>query len=104
MKDNFYVDSVFTIRIEMGIFSIGDNGWVDKMVFGQGEGGTMKRGFTLVDVAGKVLEKPETYKDVKGHVVNDYQKYLEERWLKKLRKKFKVEIDEEVLKTVNNHK
>ena len=104
MKDNFYVDSVFTIRIEMGIFSIGDNGWVDKMVFGQGEGGTMKRGFTLVDVAGKVLEKPETYKDVKGHVVNDYQKYLEERWLKKLRKKFKVEIDDEVLKTVNNHK
>lgn len=104
MKDNFYVDSVFTIRIEMGIFSIGDNGWVDKIVFGQGDGGTLKRGFTLVDVAGTLLEKPETYKDVKGHVINDYQKYLEERWLKKLRKKFKVEVDDEVLKTVNNHK
>ncbi len=103
MKDNFYVDSVYIVRIEMGIFSIGDNAWVDKMVFGQGEGGTLKRGFTLVGVAGTVLEKPETYKDVKGHVINDYQKYLEERWLKKLRKKYKVEVDEEVLKTVNNH-
>lgn len=103
MKDNFYVDSVFTVRIEMGIFSIGDNAWVDKMVFGQGEGGTMKRGFTLVDVAGTLLKGPQTYKDVKGHVINDYQKYLEERWLKVLRKKYKVEVDDEVLKTVNNH-
>ena len=103
MKDNFYVDSVFTVRIEMGIFSIGDNAWVDKMVFGQGEGGTMKRGFTLVDVAGTLLKGPQTYKDVKGHVINDYQKYLEERWLKVLRKKYKVEVDDDVLKTVNNH-
>lgn len=103
MKDNFYVDSVFTVRIEMGIFFIGDNAWVDKMVFGQGEGGTMKRGFTLVDVAGTLLKGPQTYKDVKGHVINDYQKYLEERWLKVLRKKYKVEVDDEVLKTVNNH-
>lgn len=103
MKDNFYVDSVFTIRIEMGIFSIGDNAWVDKMVFGQGEGGKMKRGFTIVDIAGTLLKGPETYKDVKGHVINDYQKYLEERWLKALRKKYKVEVDDEVLKTVNNH-
>lgn len=103
MKDNFYVDSVFTIRIEMGIFSIGDNAWVDKMVFGQGEGGNMKRGFTIVDVAGTLLKGPQTYKDVKGHVLNDYQKYIEERWLKALRKKYKVEVDDEVLKTVNNH-
>lgn len=103
MKDNFYVDSVFTIRIEMGVFSIGDNAWVDKIVFGQGDGGNMKRGFTLVDVAGTLLKAPQTYKDVKGHVINDYQKYIEERWLKTLRKKYKVEIDDEVLKTVNNH-
>lgn len=103
MKDNFYVDSVFTIRIEMGIFSIGDNAWIDKIVFGQGDGGAMKRGFTIVDVAGTLLKKPQTYNDVKGHVINDYQKYIEERWLKTLRKKYKVEVDDEVLKTVNNH-
>lgn len=104
MKDNFYVDSLFIVRIEMGIFSIGDNAWVDKIVFGQGEGGKLKKGFALVDVAGTLLEKPQTYKDVKGLVVNDYQKYLEEQWLKTLRKKYKVEVDAEVLKTVNNHK
>lgn len=103
IQDNFYVDSTYVIRVEMGVFSIGDNAWVDKKVFGQGDGGKLKRGFELVDVIGVELEKPQTYKDVKGAVVNDYQKYIEEKWVKKLRKKYKVEINKEVLKTVNNH-
>ena len=87
----------------MGVFTIGSNGWVDKLVFEQGEGGKMKRGFEFVDVVGEIIEEPQTYKDVKGLVVNDYQKYLEGKWLKKLRRKYKVEVDKEVLKTVNNH-
>ena len=103
MKENFYVDSTYTIRLEMGIFTIGSNGWVDKMVFGQGEGGKMKRGFELVDVVGTIIEKPQSYKDVRGLVVNDYQKSLEAEWVKKLRRKYKVEVFPEVLKTVNNH-
>lgn len=103
IKENFYVDSVFTIRMETGVFSIGDNAWIDKLVFGQGDGGRMKRGFELVDTVGVLLEKPQSYKDVRGQVVNDYQKHLEERWVKSLRKKYKVEIDKDVLKTVNNH-
>lgn len=103
LKENFYVDSVYTIRLEMGVFAVGDNPWVDKNVFGQGDGGRMKRGYEYVDVVGTVLEKPQTYKDVKGLVVNDYQRYIEEKWVKGLRKKYKVEIFDEVLKTVNNH-
>ena len=34
----------------------------------------------------------ETYKDVKVAVQNDYQKFLEEKWVKSLRKKYKVKI------------
>ncbi len=103
LKDNFYIDSVYTVRLEMGVFSIGVNGWVDKLVFGQGEGGKMKRDFGLVDVVGVVIEEPQGLQDVRGLVVNDYQKQLEAQWLKKLRKKYKVVVDHEVLKTVNNH-
>lgn len=103
LKENFYVDSVYTIRLEMGVFAVGDNPWIDNKVFGQGEGGHLKRGYEQMDVVGVLLDKPQTYKDVKGLVVNDYQRYLEEKWLKVLRKKYKVEIFDEVLKTVNNH-
>lgn len=103
LKDNFYVDSVYTIRLEMGVFAVGDNAWIDKLVFSQGDGGKMKRGYEMADTVGVLLEKPESYKDVKGTVVSDYQRHIEEQWVKSLRKKYKVEVFDKVLKTVNNH-
>ena len=96
-------DSVRTVRVEVGIFAVGDNAWVDSKVFGQGEGGKLRRGFVVAETVGEVIDAPQTYKDVKGVVTADYQKYLEEKWVKSLRKKYKVKIDKEVLKTVNNH-
>ena len=103
IEANLPKDSVRTVRVEVGIFAIGDNAFVDKAAFGQGEGGKLRRGFVVSDVVGKVIETPETYKDVKGLVTNDYQKYLEDKWVKSLRKKYKVKVDKTVLKTVNNH-
>ena len=104
VEANFTKDSVCTIRVETGVFAIGENAWVDKDVFGQGKGGVLKKGYKMAGTVGKVLKKkPETYKDVKGLVVNDYQQYLEKEWLKSLHKKYKVEVNQDVLKTVNNH-
>lgn len=103
IEENLPKDSVKTVRVEVGMFSVGDNAWVDKHAFGQGEGGEYRKGLGHVDVVGTVIEEPESYKDVKGIILNDYQKYLEEKWVKKLRKKYKVKVDKEVLKTVNNH-
>ena len=100
---NLPKDSMKNVRVEIGVFAVGDNAWVDKLAFGQGEGGKLRKGFTVVELEGRIIEKPETYLDVKGVVTNDYQKYLEEQWVKSLRKKYKVKIDKEVLKTVNNH-
>ena len=103
IEANLPKDSVRTVRVEVGIFAQGDNAFVDKAAFGQGEGGKLRRGFVVYDVVGKVISTPESYKDVKGMVTNDYQKYLEEKWVKSLRKKYKVKVDKTVLKTVNNH-
>ncbi|MBR5276474.1 MAG: peptidylprolyl isomerase [Bacteroidaceae bacterium] len=104
VEQNFTQDSVCTIRLEAGVFPIGENGWVDKEVFGQGKGGRMKRGYKMAGVVGTVLKKkPETYKDVKGAVVSDYQQQLEKEWMKNLRKKYSVQVYEDVLKTVNKY-
>lgn len=103
IEENLPEDSVKTVRVEVGMFASGDNGWVDKLVFNQGDGGKIRKGLSFVDVIGSVVSEPESYKDVKGILLNDYQKSLEEKWVKKLRKKYKVKVDKEVLKTVNNH-
>lgn len=96
-------DSSRVIRVELGIFAVGDNPWIDKLVFGQGEGAILRNGFTVVDVVGEVIEKPESYRDVKGLLLVDYQKYCEDKWVEKLRDKYDVYVDENVLRTVNNH-
>ena len=43
---------------------------------------------------------PENYTDVKGKVIADYQKYLEAQWIKSLRNKYKIEINKDVLNTI----
>lgn len=96
-------DSINSVRVEIGVFAQGDNGWVDKAAFNVGEGGKKRRGFDFVDVVGELITAPQVYTDVKGTVAADYQKYLEEKWVKSLRKKYKVKVNKEILKTVNNH-
>ncbi|MBR6827582.1 MAG: peptidylprolyl isomerase, partial [Prevotella sp.] len=53
---------------------------------------------------GKVLKKgPEDYTDVRGLVVADYQEELEREWVADLRRKYAFKVNDDVLKTVNNH-
>lgn len=40
---------------------------------------------------------PRTYNEAKGLVMNDYQAWLEEEWLKSLKKKYPVMVDQKVL-------
>lgn len=103
VSENFMNDSARLIRVEHGVYAIGDNKWIDKLAFGQGDGGRKRADLPFVDVVGQIIESPETYHDVKGAVMSDYNKYKEEKWVKRLRKKYKVAVDKEVLKTVNNH-
>jgi peptidyl-prolyl cis-trans isomerase SurA len=39
---------------------------------------------------------PRTFTEAKGMVMNDYQTLLEEEWIKRLREKYKVKVDEKV--------
>lgn len=40
--------------------------------------------------------EPRAFEDAKGFVINDYQNYLDENWVKELKKKYPVRIDEKV--------
>ena len=55
-------------------------------------------------VYGKKLKKyPDDYTDVREKVVEDYQDMLESEWVASLRRHYPVQIDYEVLKTINQH-
>ena len=104
LRTTFNADSVIRIRVEKGIFRQGDNALVDSAVFKKDTTVTKLKDYPCEAVYGKVLKKgPEDYTDVRGLVVADYQEALEKEWVAQLRKRYAVEVKEEVLKTVNKH-
>ena len=44
---------------------------------------------------------PRTYEEAKGLVVNDYQSLLEAQWIKKLREKYPVKVNEQVFSSIS---
>lgn len=43
---------------------------------------------------------PRNFDDARGFVINDYQNYLEEKWITELKKKYAVTVNEAVFKTL----
>lgn len=103
LKRTFNTDSTQLVRVEKGLYVQGDNPVVDSVLFQQ-HNTKQDAKFPFPVLHGKVLKKgPESYVDVRGLVVSDYQTYLEERWLASLRKKYPVTIHQEVAATVNKN-
>ena len=87
---------------ESGFYRIGDNVYVDKLAFKCG-GFEPKEGYPYTWVLGEKLKKgPENLEDVRDKVVDGYRKQQKKDRMERLKQKYRVEINEEVLKTVNN--
>jgi peptidyl-prolyl cis-trans isomerase SurA len=103
LRKTFNNDSIKQIKASYGMYVKGDNPIVDQIVFKTGKY-TAKEKFPYVNVIGKKLKKgPELYTDVRGLITSDYQNALEKQWIEELRKRYPVEINKEVLETVNKH-
>lgn len=96
-------DSVKVVRVERGIFKMGDNVNVDKLVFKQNKKQIPMSGYPVIDVYGKKVKAPRTYQDVKSQVMMDFQNEEERLWVEGLRKKYPVEVFDDVVKTVNRN-
>lgn len=96
-------DSVKVVRVERGIFKQGENANVDKLFFKQKTELKPMKDYPATDVYGSKAKAPRTYKDVRGQVTTDFQNEMERQWVDGLRKKFAVEVYDDVVKTVNKH-
>ena len=85
------------------MFKPGDNSLVDRDAFKRTVSIEMNPEFPIAGVIGKKLKAPKEMDDVRALVVADFQETLEKEWVKDLRKQYKVEVNEAVLKTVNKH-
>ena len=88
--------------VEDGVYAVGQNQYVDHYIFKVGPLVSMPD-YPYTYVYGDKQKGPSDYREVRGQVISDYQNFLEQAWIKELRSNSKVEINQEVLKTVNNH-
>lgn len=49
----------------------------------------------------KIAPEPKTLDEARGLYVSDYQKYLEDKWIKELRAKYKISVNKKLLKSIN---
>ena len=104
IRSTFNSDSLMQVRMVRGAFTLSKNEYADYYAFGIGERPEPVASFPYTGVVGKLQKKgPDTYEDVRGEVTADYQNYLEQLWVKELRKKYAVVLYPEVLATVNKH-
>ncbi|WP_281698785.1 peptidylprolyl isomerase [Hallella colorans] len=103
LRTTFNTDSVLRIRAEKGIFKKGDNALVDHEVFKVHTLPKQIEGYPYSAVYGKKLKSPKVMDDVRPLVVTDYQEYLESQWVNDLRQKYTITVNEDIVKTVNNH-
>lgn len=105
VREHFNQDSV-TVRMEQKLFAQGDNALVDSLVMKVKpvKKASIRKDFPYIGTVGTLLKKgPKKWTDVSGQVVADYQQERERQYVAELRKRYKVEIFEDVINTVNNH-
>lgn len=101
LRTTFNGDSIIRIRVEKGIFKQGDNAIVDSCIYKVSEGKTKHlKDYPIDAVYGKKIKAPQEMSDVRSQVTADYQSELEKAWVEELRKRYRIEVYDEVVKTV----
>ena len=90
-------DSVPYVKVQYGLWEEGKNAMVDKYGLKvKGATYTPNEAMPIIECVGKKLKAPASWDDEKGKVTTDYQDSLEAQWIKRLRGKYPVVINQDV--------
>jgi len=88
-----------SITIEKGAWEKGNNPIVDYFVWNKKEPEIFDSETTFIR-GDKIPPEAKNLDEARGLYISDYQNYLEQNWIKELRKKYKIKINKKLLKTV----
>ncbi|HSG67780.1 MAG TPA: peptidylprolyl isomerase, partial [Bacteroidales bacterium] len=110
------LDTIKGVQLMSGIYAHGDNSFIDKIEWKEGQ--TLAYKLTefnaLYDgrshneqsvifgvVHGVRAPEPKTLDEARGLITSDYQNYLEKQWVAELKKKYPVTVNEEIFEDIN---
>ena len=102
IKTKLNVDNVINVMTNSGAFEEGSDALPKGMKYDVGVSDVFKEGeYYFVTNVEKILpESVKTLDECKGKIVNDYQQYLEQRWVDDLKQEFTVKINKDVFDRV----
>ncbi|WP_136480662.1 peptidylprolyl isomerase [Cognatitamlana onchidii] len=98
VNSNDKIEVIFTT----GVLDASHQGLPENLVFQKGVSKIYKhnQSYVVVQVKEVMPSQQKTLDEAKGAVINDYQTYKEEKWMRDLANKYKVEVNETVLNKV----
>ena len=96
-------DSPLSLSIESNNFLFGDNKYVDMIDWKKGISKdivTDDGSYVIINVNEVLPAGNMTLNAVKGKVISDYQKFLDDQWILYLRDKYKYSVNKDLLYTL----
>jgi len=92
--------SPLNVQLVSGQFSLNENDIIDKIDWKKGISKSIKNddgSYTIVFVHDILNARAKNLNETKGKVISNYQKYLDSTWIKKLRSKYNVDLNKNLL-------
>jgi peptidyl-prolyl cis-trans isomerase SurA len=102
IKDKLNVDNVINVMMNSGVFEEGSDALPKTMKYDVGVSDVFREGeYYFVTKVDKVMPAGvKTLEECKGKLVNEYQQYLELRWVDDLKSEFTVKINNDAFEHV----
>jgi len=101
LEKYFNQSAPLTLQVTEGLFQKGENNIVDTVQWKPGNYTVAKGGRLNYVVISKIDEpRLKTFEEARGLAISDYQSYLESEWIKTLRAKYPVTVNEEEVKKI----
>jgi len=107
MLEKFNTNKDTLLTITERTWHRGDNKTIDGLNWSKMQQETIIDGFPSIVLVNKVIDAvPLPFTEIQGDIITSYQEFLEENWIKQLKSKYTVKIDngvlEEIRKNLNN--
>jgi peptidyl-prolyl cis-trans isomerase SurA len=100
-------DSIRSVRIKTGKFEKGDNNFVDMTKWEPGLSDELKtnvdKGSVFVRIHKIITPEPKALDEARGIITSEYQTELEKQWVKRLREKYPVSVDQKIFEKVKSN-
>lgn len=102
IKEQLNKDNNVSIIVKTGVFEEGSEALPKHSNLDVGISDVIKDGnyYFVIQVNKKMPKGSKTFEETKGKVINDYQQYLESKWVDELKKEFTISIDKDAFNQV----